>query len=121
MTTSYRMDLLSYRGRALLQEAISKYDAPPPPYGSFWLILTAALLAFTLGGALGGILQTSYPEDNVILGFVAFAAIAMVLVCSGLGFYLEAVGERKKKLTETLESYMDAQHDCAKYANREAH
>jgi hypothetical protein len=118
---TYRSSLVNFRGRDLLRQAITKYDSLPF-YCSYWIVMSGGSLLFATGAALGSILQFRYPDNSdIVLTCAILAAMALLLLCIGVSFYYESVVERRTKLIETLESYMDAQADVAKYSHREAH
>ena len=104
-----------FRGRDLLQQAISKYDLP---VSTFYLtVVSAALLIFFAGATVGAVL-TDYEE--AVLTFAVTSSLLLVAVVASACFYWEAVCERRTTLLRTLESYLDAEKDIG-YASREAH
>ena len=111
---TYRESLVNFRGRDLLRQAIAKYDGNLDSRG--WIILSAAALLFASGVTLGAILQMRYPDTNeVIFTAAVIAGLTLFLLGLGVSLYLESITNRRAKFIETLESYMDAQHDVAKY------
>ena len=116
---TYRENLVSFRGRDLLRQAITKYDSLPY-YCSYWIVASGASLLFATGAALGSILQFRYPDNSdIVVTCAILAAMALLLLCVGVSFYYESVVERRTQLIETLESYMDAEADVAKYSSKE--
>jgi len=111
---TYRKSLVNFRGRDLLRQAIAKYDGNLDSRG--WIILSAAALLFASGVTLGAILQMRYPDTNeVVFTAAVIAGLTLFLLGLGVSLYLESITNRRAKFIETLESYMDAQHDVAKY------
>tara|TARA_R110002020_G_C16044902_1_gene754035 strand:- start:83 stop:493 length:411 start_codon:yes stop_codon:yes gene_type:complete len=111
---TYRESLVNFRGRDLLRQAIAKYDGNLDSRG--WIILSAAALLFASGVTLGAILQMRYPDTNeVVFTAAVIAGLTLFLLGLGVSLYLESITNRRAKFIETLESYMDAQHDVAKY------
>ena len=119
-SATYRESLVNFRGRDLLRKAIAKYDGDLEARS--WITVSAAALLFASGVTLGATLQMRYPEtDQVVFTAVLTAAFILFFLGMGVSFYMESITTRRAKFIETLESYMDAQHDVAKYGNREAH
>ena len=116
---TYRSSLVSFRGRDLLRQAIGQYDGNPEAH--YWVTISAAGLLFATGTTLGAILQLRYPDGDILISCAIVAAIAMLLLCIGAGFFVDSITRRRAKLISTLESYLDAEADCAKFGSREAH
>lgn len=116
----YKKDIVSYRGRDLLDQAIRKYDLPISAF--YTVVISGALLLFSGGATLGSVLVVHTPSEHVILTFAALSSFLLIAVAASACFYWEHVSERRAALLSTLESYLDAQADVARYAkNREAH
>ena len=113
-------DLVHIRGRMLLEQAIAKYDGDLE--ARTWVAVSGAALLFASGVTLGAIIQVRYSEtDHVIFTAAVTMAFALFALAMGVSFFLDSVVARKKRFITTLESYLDAQHDVAKYSNTEAH
>ena len=113
-------DLVHFRGRMLLEQAIAKYDGDLE--ARTWVAVSGAALLFASGVTLGAIIQVRYSEtDHVIFTAAVTMAFALFALAMGVSFFLDSVVARKKRFITTLESYLDAQHDVAKYSNTEAH
>tara|TARA_R100000306_G_C4326550_1_gene117974 strand:- start:382 stop:753 length:372 start_codon:yes stop_codon:yes gene_type:complete len=116
----YKKDIVHYRGRDLLDQAIRKYDLPISAF--YMVVISGALLLFSGGATLGAVLIVHTPSEHVILTFAALSSFLLIAVAASACFYWEHVSERRAALLSTLESYLDAQADVARYAkNREAH
>lgn len=105
-----------FRGKDLLQQAIGKYDLPITAF--YYTIISGALLLFFAGATLGAILAV---YEEAILTFAVTSSLFLIALAASACFYWEHVSGRRTALLSTLESYMDAQADVARYANREAH
>ena len=115
----YKKDIVSYRGRDLLDQAIRKYDLPISAF--YTVVISGALLLFSGGATLGSVLVVHTPSEHVILTFAALSSFLLIAVAASACVYWEHVSERRAALLSTLESYLDAQADVARYANRETH
>lgn len=115
---TFRQELVNFRGRDLLQQAIAKYDLPITAF--YCTVVSGALLLFSGGATLGSVLVTHASSEETILTFVVLSSLLLIALAASACYYWEHVSERRAALLSTLELYMDAQADVAAYANREA-
>ena len=116
----YKKDIVSYRGRDLLDQAIRKYDLPISAF--YTVVISGALLLFFGGATLGSVLVVHTRSEHVILTSAALSSFLLIAVAASACFYWEHVSERRAALLSTFESYLDAQADVSRYAkSREAH
>ena len=96
-------DLVHFRGRMLLEQAIAKYDGDLE--ARTWVAVSGAALLFASGVTLGAIIQVRYPEaDHVIFASAVTMALALFFLALGISFFLESVVARKKQFINTFES-----------------
>jgi|TARA_R110000824_G_scaffold133216_3_gene295908 hypothetical protein len=112
---NYRALEQHFRGRDLLQQAISKYDLPITAF--YCTVISGALLLFFAGATLGAILAV---HEEAILTFAIGSSLFLIALATTACVYWEHVSARRATLLSTLECYMNAQADIAHHANREA-
>ena len=109
--------LAHYRGRDLLHREVHRYDLPANAF--YCAVITGALLLFSGGAMLGAVLAVLHDYEATVLTFTVLSSLLLIAVVAFACLYWEHVTERRASLLETLGSYMDAEYDCAKYANTE--